>query len=249
MVRRTMDVARLNELANHQALRPFLGGVDGPLDLTPLVDNPEVIVLEGDGGAFLLTPLYPGCYELHTLFLPEARGALFFIQAQEMFRYIFTQTDALEIVTKCPDDNRGAALAATKAGFRERFHRADAWKPGVGVSFRGLSIDDWFIRDPECEREGVEFHAMLEGAKEAAKSSLKPHPVDPVHDHAVGAALLMAKAGRLEKGVGFYVRWATFAGYAPIYVAGTGLIDIHDALIEIRDGSMNVLLCRGKEST
>lgn len=236
---RTMNAARLNELANHPEVRPALLGADGPLDLTSLVTNPAVITLEAEHGAFLLIPILPAVYELHTLFLPEGRGKAFFRCAAEMFRYLFTRTDAVEIVTKVPDGNRGAALASTITGFRERFHRA-------GVSFRSLDIEGWALSDYVAEAAGNDFHEKLERAKEAAGSPLETHPHDATHDHIVGAAILMAHEGHLEKGVDFYCRWATFAGYATISIVGPNIVDVRDALIEIRDGQVGVLSCRSE---
>lgn len=231
MIRRTMDPERLNGLANHPEVRPWLLGPEGALDLSSLVMNPAVVVLEAEHGAFLLVPIQADAYELHTMFMPQGRGVEFFGHAAEMFRYVFTRTPALEVVTKVPDGNRGAAVASTKACFRERFHRA-------GISFRGLTAEAWALDDEACLEEGERFHAVME------QSGALSHDEDPVHDHIVGGALLMAHAGNLEKGVAFYSRWASFAGYATIDIVGPGLVDVRDAIIEVRDGRVGVLKCR-----
>lgn len=227
-MRRSMNAERLNELANHPEVRPWLLGADGPLDLSPLVLNPAVVVLEAEHGAFLLVPILPTVYELHTLFMKAGRGKAFFGHAAEMFRYVFTRTPCLEIVTKVPDGNRGAAFASVHAGFVERFHRA-------GISFRHLTIERWALSDEACLEEGERFHELMEAAGALS------HDDDPVHDQIVGAGLLMAHAGQLEKGVSFYCGWATFAGYAGIAVVGPNLVDVRDAIIEVRDGQVRVL--------
>ncbi len=240
MIRRTFDASFMNEVANHPDVRPWIGG-EGPADLTAIIENPAnvCLVAERNGaqmGGWVFRPILPSSYEVHTLFLPQHRGAAFYAAAREGFRYMFAETDALEILTKCPDDNPGARMASSQLGFRERFHREDAWSHGVGISFRVFSVDDWFVRDPECLRQGRAFHEALEAAKAAADSTLAVHPEDATHDRAVGAAALMILAGQTGKGVGFYSRWAIFAGYATI--------DVRDALVEIRDGRMGVLKCR-----
>lgn len=51
-VRRTLDAAAINEIANHPEVRPWLGG-DGVLDLSELVSAPANITLAIDGGAFV----------------------------------------------------------------------------------------------------------------------------------------------------------------------------------------------------
>lgn len=236
MIRRSMNPARVNELANHPEVRPWLLGADGQLDLTSLVMNPAVVVLEGEHGAFLLVPIGETTYELHTMWVPEGRGKPFFADAAEMFRYIFTRTPALEIATKVPDANRGAAVATAKTNFRERFHRA-------GMSFRALSIEDWALNDRIAALQGHMFHEGLEQAKEATGSTFPTHDDDPVHDHIVGGALLMAYAGNLEKGVNFYNEWAVFAGYAQVAIVGPNLVDIQDAIVEVHDGRVGVLHC------
>ena len=244
MIRRTMDAALLNEVANDPDVRPWLGGAPGPLDLTPIIENPANVALVAEHGGWLFQPVMPGCYEVHTLFRKAGRGRRFMAAAAQGFRYMFTETDALEILTKCPDDNLGARQASSALGFRERFRRESAWAPDVGISFRVFSVDDWFTRDAQCLEEGRTFHRMIEYAKGAARSALPIHLDDETHDRAVGAAILMAKAGQLSKGVGFYSRWAIFAGYATIEVVGPNAIDVRDAIVEIRDGQLGVLKCR-----
>jgi hypothetical protein len=241
MIARTMDAAFLNEVANHPEVRPWLGGEEGPLNLTPVVENPSNIALVTEGGGFVLVALMPGVYELHTLFLPTARGAPFFAAASEMFRFMFAETDCLEILTKCPDDNGPARIAAGRVGFRERFRRDDAWAPGVGVSYRVFSVDDFFIRDAECLKIGRWFHEELEGAKASAHITSFSHPDDETHDRAVGAAILMVRAGHPAKGIGFFNRWAIFAGYRQVQALGCGVYNIGDALIELRGESMRVV--------
>lgn len=246
MIKRTMSATFLNAVANHPEVRPFLGGMENPvLDLSPLVEDPRCICLEVSGaGGWVLQPILAGVYELHTIFLPEARGRAYFEQARQAVRMVFCKTDCLEIVTKCPDDNGPARMAAKLMGFRQRFRREDAWSPGVGISYQVFSLDDWFVRDEQCKLAGAAFHDALEAAKIATGSTLAIHPEDEAHDRAVGAACLMIKAGQIEKGVAFYCRWAAFAGYAPIFHLGNGLIDVQDAIVQESNGEMQVLLCR-----
>jgi hypothetical protein len=243
MIKRTMDATFLNKVANHPEVRPWLGG-DGVLNLEGLAADPANILLETDGGGWVLHAIMPSVYELHTMFLPEGRGRAYFAAAREALRWMFSRTDALEIVTKCPDDNGPARMAASVIGFRERFRREDAWAPGVGISYQVFSVDDWFVRDKECLTAGRAFHEALEAAKVAAGSTLPVHPEDEAHDRAVGACALMIQGGYLAKGVSFYNRWSIFAGYATIEALSPTLVDVRDAIVEVRDGQMGVLKCR-----
>lgn len=246
MIKRTMDAAHLNSIANHPSVRPFIGG-EGPIDLTGILANPANYGLVTEGGGWLLQPLMGGAYELHTMVLAEARGKPFFAAAREAMRWMFSRTDALEILTKCPDDNPGARMAATLMGFRERFHRDDAWAPGVGISYQVFTLDDFWTRDRMCLTEGRAFHEALEAAKTASGSTLPAHPDDEAHDRAVGCAVLMIRAGQIDKGIGHYNRWSAFAGYAQIARVGPSTIDVFDAVLEIADGAMDVLLVRGTD--
>lgn len=237
-----MDATFLNAIANDPCVRPWIGGDPSiPVDLAPLLSDQGNYAIVCEHGGWVLHNLAPGTYEIHTLFGKAGRGAYFRNAAVEMLRWMFTRTDALEILTKCPDDNPGAKMASTWVGFRERFHRDDAWKPGVGVSYRALTIDDWYVRDPQARMEGAKFHEALEWAK---GPDVHQHPEDIAHDQAVGAALMMAYAGQIDRGVAFFNRWAMFAGYAQIERIGPREIDIQDALIEIADGCVNVLMVR-----
>lgn len=247
MIRRSMDAARFHELANDPSIRPFIGVGDEPYPIErfrALIDNPATIAIEAPHGGWMLVPILLGVYELHTMFLRKGRGRSYFTAAAEALRYVFAATDALEVVTKCPDNNNGARWAASKVGFRERFRREDAWQEGVGISYRVLSIDDWCNSDPATRRAGQKFHAALEAAKLAKGSELAAHPDDEAHDRTVGAAMLMCQAGNVGKGIAYYNRWAAFAGYAEIEQVGVNLVDVRDAVLEIKDGQMVVVHCR-----
>lgn len=244
MLRRTMSPALLNEVANLPEVRPWVGAGDDTLDVTVLLQNPANYALVTDKGGFMLVALLPGVFELHTLFPPDARGKSFFAAAREMFRYMFTQTPCLEIITKCPDDNAGARMAAATVGFRERFRREGAWFTGGGVSYQVFSVDDWYVRDPETLRAGHDFHLALDTARAERGVAQVSHPEDTAHDQAVGASVLMVQGGFLEKGVAFYNRWAVFAGYAQISIAGPALVDIQDGLVAIHRDGVEVLYLR-----
>lgn len=234
-IRRTMDAAYLNSIANHPDVRPYIGGA-GQADLGPILASAANYALVTEGGGWLLQPLMAGTYELHTLVAPEGRGKPFFAAAREGLRWMFTRTDALEILTRCPDDNPGARMAATIMGFRERFHRDNAWAPGVGVSYQAFTLDDWMARDRTIEKVGREFSEVLGLNHE-----------DQTYDRMMGAAILMVKAAQTAKAVAVFNRIAVFAGYVPMQAYGPATIGTGDAVLEIVDGAISVLMVRGAE--
>jgi hypothetical protein len=243
MIRRTMTATFLNSVANDPTIRPMLGGGDAEIDLTQALLDPSNIALETEHGGWFLQHMSPGEYELHTMFRKEGRGATYYRDAREALRWVFTRTDCTEILTKCPDMNPGAKMAALQVGFRERFHREDAWPEGGGVGFYAFTIDDWFVRDAEGWKAGQWFHQQIELA-----IGHESHPDDIAHDRAAGCAVLMMRAGMISKGVAFYNRWARFAGYAQIAQVGPTLVDIGTVVIDVDAAlpeTMKIVLIRG----
>lgn len=240
-----MDANFLNEVANRPDVRPMLGGL-GVLDLGPSLADPRNVALENDHGGFLFVNLGAGRYDLHTLFLPEGRGRPLLEAASVAARHMFTSTDCVELVTRCPEPNRAADLMVRRCGFRPIFERPGAWEDGSAIRYFWLAFEDWRAIDPLIAAEGRAFHHLIERAKHVAGSRSPTHPDDPAHDRAAGAASLMAKAGQPRKAVLTYNRWAELAGYAPIVLLSEAppIIDIQDAVLGLSDGELEVLLCR-----
>lgn len=237
---RTLDATALNAIANDDTVRPFIG--DGaPVDLTDLIADPQNVALTTDDGqgGYVLHKLAPGLYEAHSLALPAARGKPMLRLMRDGFRYLFTATDALEVVTKVPASNTAADGWATLAGFRETFSRDHAWHDGAVISYRTLSHLDWALRDPVCAKEGEALHQWFHDL-------LGPegrHPDDPAHNAVAGACMLGVKAGNLHKAVGLYNRWAVFAGYSPVRIVSEApvIVDMDGVVAELRGGEMVAL--------
>lgn len=244
MIRQTLDPAFLNRVANDASVRPMIAGGDHELELAPLVSNPANLCLVTEHGGWIFQRLEMGTYEVHSLFLPPGRGRNFRDAARLAMRWLFTRTDCIDLLTKCPDDNGAARMAAALMGFKERFRREGVWHTGAGISYQGISIEGWAIRDPAARDAGLAFHLALEKMKDETGSDMPVHEVDAAHDHFAGAAWLIAEAGNVAKAVAFYNRWAIFAGYGTIAAVGPGMVDIGDAVIAIKNGGTEVLLCR-----
>lgn len=250
MLKRTLDATLLNAVSNHPEVRPGMGYGDGPLDFAPALANPDNVALVNAHGGWVFVKLGPGYYEAHSQFLPEGRTSSLVIDLREALRYLFCVTDCTEIVTRVPDDNKGALGLARAAGCREVFRRERCW-PGPGgehgVSFQSLTLDRWRGMDPTLPALGRWFHESLEAAKRAAGSELPAHEDDEAHDRAVGAAVAMIRAGNPHKAVLSYNRWACFAGYAPITLVSDHplIFDVVDALVSLTPtGELEVLQCQ-----
>lgn len=243
MIRRTMDSALLNRVINDPSVRPHVVADDGIVDVTTVVQNPDNYALVTEHGGFILIRHEPGVYEVHSQFLPEGRGKHAVAAMREGFRYMFANTDCLEIVTKVCDDNLPADSFAKIAGFKHRFSRENAWN-GKRMSYRAITIDDWAMTDPVARKAGQDFHERLEAEKVRRGSVLPVHDEDQVHDRYVGAAYLLFQH-QPTKAVWFYNKWARFSGYATIELLSDRptVVDVRDAIIELGD-DLNFLSVR-----
>jgi hypothetical protein len=222
--------------------------VEGALDTTALIRDPRNVVLwlaDGSGG-FIFEMHCPGAYEVHSQFLSAARSETT-EAAREALQYIFTATDAVEVVTKAPRRNVLALALAKAVGFRSDFVRPAAWGLANGdrddVEHLLLTWRDWVRSTPGLAEAGELFHNRLELLLASGVS----HGADPYHNRVVGATLAGLSGGQLDKSLTLYNRWARTAGYAQIgLLSRTPLVvDIVDAvLVRQDDGSWGVLLDR-----
>lgn len=247
---RELSAERLNTIVNHQDVRPWVAAYgQGYLDLTPVVANPDNYLLMGEGGGFLFVQQEPGIYEVHSQFLPEHRGENVITAARDAERYMFCRTDCIEIRSKVPAGNAGAAAFARKMRYELQFERANAWQTEAGavaVRYFARTLNQWVNQADELKGTGHAFHEKLEAAKIALGSTMPIHDDDAAHDLYVGATVEMIQAGQIAKALAFYGRWAPFAGYGPIALIATNplVLDIGDALLAVRDADFDVILVR-----
>lgn len=172
----------------------------------------QCIGFEFDTGGWVLHRHEWGVYECHTLFLPKSRQVR--EKAREVILFLFTCTDAVEIVTKVPADLPHAAALAKAVGFRWLYRREGAWpreSGAVAVDYFRLSLEDWVVGNAVLEGLGTWFHDQLGAAH-------VNHAPDRVHDAYAGFAVVCGRQGRTAKGAAIYNRWARFNGFVPIRV-------------------------------
>jgi len=250
IIERHNTAEKINEIVNHPSVYPWVcGNITGPLDLTEVVANERNVALFCDLGGVLFFQHQPGLYEAHTQVLPEARGVGTLDIVRQALRWMFTKTDAVEIVTRVPHGN-GAAQALVKAikGVYE-FTNQKGWvKDGepIPADVYGLRLQDWLRDDPEIEARGHWFHERLEAEYARHNTELKVHEDDVTHDRYAGAAVEMIMNGQINKGVIFYNRWAVMAGYEPIKALSYDpvIVDIKDAVLMLKGDTFEVILCR-----
>jgi hypothetical protein len=244
-MRRTMNADLINSVANASGVFPFLALPPGVLrgDLSPLVLNPENVTLVSDcgRGAYILHKISPCLYVAHSLALKSARGHVMQALMRDGFAYMYTQTDAIEIQTVVPTENRPATIWAHLAGFRPMFRRESAMVcNGIlsDVVYMTQNYMDWAVRDDINQKEGEAFHDGLGGHLD--------HRPDPVHDRWVGATLRCAKAGNLHKGVQLYNRWAALVGYLPVQIISHNppLVDMGGDIVSLSERGVEFLHTR-----
>lgn len=247
IVRRHFTADTLNLVVNDPSVYEWVRGAHkGYLDVTPIVENLNNYVLMGEYGGVVFTQHQPGLYEAHTQVLPAGRGEWTIKMVEAALEYMFTKTDAVEIVTRVPKGNRAAhALVKAIHGVFE-FRMDKGWvikDEPVFADLYALRIQDWARTAKGLVEQGQWFHHRLEEEYAKLGRTTPSHPEDAVHDRYVGMATKIIMGGQAPKGVVFYNRWASICGYAPVTVVTENplVLDIQDAIIMVRDDDFWVM--------
>jgi hypothetical protein len=223
-VAREYEAERINRVLNDPAVRPHVGLPDfGPLDFTQLVsDQRNALLMAGDEGGFFFQQLSPSLYEVHSQFLPVARGRKVVQAAIDAQRFMFCRTDCVEIVTKVPTGNVAATALVRVASMLPLFSHG-------GAAFYSKPLITW-ANEAQVSREAAEILNISDDTRVTA----------------LGLAIEMAAFGQIEKGLRFYDRFARLTNNLPMTLAATNplVFDIGEALIALRDNSLEVILCR-----
>lgn len=247
-IERSFDAAEINRIINDPSVFPLVAipQVD-VIDVTSFVQDPRNVLIMAKGGGALFILDEPGVYEVHTSFLPGFRGAHAIAASLLAYRWMFTHTDCMSILTKVPAFNRPAAYAARKAGFEPRFERKAIWPTTNGpvdLKYYEFSYQRWIDRDaPFLIEAGKTFHDRLDLERERHGFVGAQHADEECHDLYVGACAATVYGGQPEKAVILYNRWARFAGYGEIAMLAKNplMIDIGTALLQIVDGSFKAI--------
>jgi hypothetical protein len=215
LIKRDFTAERLNAVLNHPDVRPDVAEMgEGELDLTKAVENKNNVLLMGDFGGFFSVRIMPGVYEVHTQILPGGRGAWAFEAARVASHWMFTHTDAFEIVTRVPRGHMGAKALATSMGMRFEF-TADTTRVFRGVPTKidvySYRVQDWFPLAQGFVEQGRQFHKIIGDQITKVGRTRDAHEDMPTHNHYVGGCLEMCENGQVRKGVVLYNRWAAVA--------------------------------------
>lgn len=230
MIHRDFDAARINEILNDPTVRGDVAGKDeGRLDLTKSMENTNNVVLLGDHGGCVLIKIALGVYEVHTQCLREGRGAWAYQLTEAVTRWMFTNTDCYEIVTRIPRKHLAARHLAIRTGLKFEFAREMecVWR-GIrqAVDIYSFRIQDWASKVTALDASGSAFHEFLHA--EAARIGVKntAHDDDHQHNRYVGIALSMIEGGHPQKAVNFYNRWAMLVRHQTVSLINTDPVTI-----------------------
>ena len=238
---RTLNSNIINEIANHEDVRFWLAYNDEVIDLGHLVSNINnycFLTDEQDGG-YILVNHGKGHYVAHTLAKPSARGKPMYQLMQDGFRFLFTNTDCIEISTLVPDGNKKALHWANIAGFKPTFRREEFFPQNnqmIGGQFFTMTYQDWVLNCEHLSQIGEDFHEKIETAFGHFN-----HPYDAVHDKFVGATILGCRAGNITKAIEQYNKWALLAGYLPVQILNNTPPTIYMGTAIIQIGQENEL--------
>jgi hypothetical protein len=241
MLERHFTAERINEIVNHPSILPWVKGKHDALDLKNVAANTNNVCLVGEHGCVIFIKHHVGMYEFHTSVLPEGRGRWMLEGAKFAFEWMFTHTDAYELMTKCPDGNLASKAGARAVGCKKQFRTGPIWPVGdemVPVDVWSISLPEWASHVDGMVEKGHLFHELL--------NSKTPHDDDEVHDRYVGITSEMVRAGQPVKAVYFYNRWAALSGYALIKIESLEplIIDIRESRLKITNNNFEVLPCR-----
>jgi hypothetical protein len=245
----------LNRMANHPDIEPtFRADAVGRLDFSGIIHSPRVRVLMGEHGGMIFQEHMDGFWECHTMVRKEGRGRWTIAMVRECLKWIFSRTQAVEIVTRVPRGNLGALALVRAIGGVYEFTNRNGWMidgEKIPADIYSMHISQWIREAPGLIERGQWFHKRLESEYARLGVHEKPHPDDVSHDRQVGAAVEMILGGQPMKGLIFYNRWAVVAGYMPVTLLGLNpiTIDIHDSIIVVRENDFGVLSCRAGQSS
>lgn len=246
-VTRQKDATAINAFVNHPDIYPFVkGNLEGYIDLSKIIASGHP-VLCGEFGGVIMVRLQPGIYEVHTAIMPAARGSWGNRMFRDALHFMFCTTDAVEIMTRVPQDNPSAAAATKFVGFKSEWTVENGW-PGmkggrVNVDVWSMKIQDWMRRESRLRQIGEWFHSTLNAIYASTGKPIVTHSQEAIHDQYVGAAVALTVGGRPDMAVYFYNRWASLSGFSPIKLMSTApiTIDIVESKIVFTNGKLEVV--------
>jgi hypothetical protein len=238
---RERHARRLNRVANHPEVAPWIrGSLEGELDFTPVVQDDRNYLLMSQHGGLLFTQMTPGIFEAHTSIVPEGRGEWALNMVRASLMWMFTRTDMMELVTRCPRGNLGAISLARAAGCQQAYVTPANWQlksKMVPSTVFTLTLQQWLIDAPGL----IERGQWVEKRLGYAGLALTKTP-DPEAYRYMGLAFEMFQNAQVSKGLLFLKRWLPLAGHGEVELvsADPTTIGFRGAMIVVKNGDFYI---------
>lgn len=239
----------LNALMNHPDIyEDVRGPLEGVIDLSGVVENQCNILLAAQHGCVLFGLLQPGLYDAHIIVLRQGRGRWALALLRSALHWVFTRTDAVEVVCRVPAGNLAARAIAMAVGGEPEFAVPRGWMyrgSVVPVTVLSLSVQKWLRTAPGLVDRGRWLSRRIKRAMEREGMPGVSFIENKVQDRYAGAAVDMLLGGQPGKAVALYNRWATVAGGSPIRLvaARPPTIDLGQVLLIFRGEDVVVIPC------
>src|SRR5215475_9146797 len=122
MIERTFDAERVNAVLNDSSVYPSIRGQQtGPLNSRSLLADSRNVALFGEHGGIIFRWHQAGLYRLHPQVTSSGRGDWARDMAHSAMAWMFSRTDALEIIGTPPVTNLAACGFFRKLGFAQAY--------------------------------------------------------------------------------------------------------------------------------
>lgn len=229
-IERQKGAAFINRVVNDPGVDPWVRGyLLGRMDYSAMLDDPDKIFLGGQHGVMAFHRRMPGLFECHIAVLPAGRGAWTLDFVGGCLHWLFSRTDAMEVMARIPKGNLRVRALARRLRWVYEFTNPRGWVMAldeVPADIFSMHVQGWIRNARGLRERGAWFHEKLdeELARFGAKSE-KPW-INPSSYRHVGAALEMIMAGQPHKGVILLNRWGLLSDFAPAAVVSTDPISI-----------------------
>lgn len=159
---------------------------------------------------------------------------------------MFINTDAVELMTKCPVNNPASKMACRRTNFDYLFETRPLWPDDdklLPFEIYGMTIQKWATFSGGLPYLGIWFHERLEAEYARLGKELKFHDEDAMHNRYVGGTVAMMMGQQVGKAVSFYNRWALMSDYQPISVVSLDplVIDIAESRLCVTGKDFKVI--------
>lgn len=239
---RERHASRINKVINDPSIFDWVrGNHPGPLDMTPIIANPNNILLMGQYGGILFMQLQPGLYEAHTQVLPEGRGKWAVGMTQAALHWMFTRSDCFEVLSRCPQGNIAAKALIKRVNGQFEFTNKNGWVRNdlpIPADIYSWTIQAWARTAPGLEERGEWLQNYIAGEYKRLNKASIQYVDDPVFNRYSGMAAEMFLNKQAAKAVLLYNRWSKMAGYDNIDLMCTEnptAVRTQDAILMVRE--------------